>query len=500
MSGKHKNKKIPPKKADQQKQSEEASKGKEALPEEIHTEDKKEASQEQGLPVGPAAESQKDNPQEQDSTISPGTESSADSPQEQDSSISPVSESQTDSPQEQDSAISNSSEPQEEKHEEEAPKDTSEAKGTKRIFGLKLTSNHILQILRYLCIIGFVIFLGLFINETFIQPYRTKKVIDYTRDLYHRPVEDDVKEATPTPTLPPTPIPVPVDAGVTPIPVPTVTEAPTPTPDPNRDEQGRLLQFQDLLAMNEDTKGWITIPDTNIDYVVVQSPKEDPEYYLFKGFDREYNKAGTLFLDARSSVEKKTKNLVIHGHNMVSTKEKMFHSILEYKKDINFFREHPIIQFDTIYQTGNWKVFAVFITPPDPANEDFFEFRRSSFKNSSEFLNFIYQIRIRSLVNVDVDINENDELLTLSTCSYEVNDDYRTIVVARKVREGEDITVDAQSIKTNKKPYYAKDYRELHGKKIPDVAPTFEEALELGQITWYTPVDDTTNVESAVIP
>lgn len=221
----------------------------------------------------------------------------------------------------------------------------------------------------------------------------------------------------------------------------------------------------------------------------MQSGKDNPEFYLDKGFDKEYSKAGSLFLDINTPVEiENYQNLVIHGHNMVTTKEKMFHNILNYKKNIDYYRKHPIVQFDTIYQTGTWKVFAIFITPPNPATEDFFEFRKSTFKNASDFLNFVYQIRIRSLINVDaVDINENDQLLMLSTCSYEVNDDYRSILVARKVREGEDTAVDVDSAKKNKSPFFAKDYRELNNIEAPDVAATFEEALEKGQISWYKP-------------
>ncbi len=358
---------------------------------------------------------------------------------------------------------------------------------TKRNFRISFTRDNIIKTLRIICIIGFVIFTMLFINEAVIQPYRTKKDINYTRDLYHKSEEEITTAPSPTPA--PTPTSMPEAVAATPLPTPKPTEAPTPTPDPNRDEQGRLLQFQELLDKNEDVKGWITIPDTNVDYVVMQSGKDDPEFYLDKGFDKEYNKAGTLFLDINTPVEKKNyQNLVIHGHNMVSTKEKMFHNILKYKKDIKYYRKHPLIQFDTIYQTGTWKVFAVFITPPSPSTEDFFEFRRSTFKNASDFLNFVYQIRIRSLINVDaVDINENDQLLMLSTCSYEVNDDYRSIVVARKVREGEDTSVDVDSAKMNKQPYYAKDYRTEYGIEVPDVANTFEEALEKGQISWYKP-------------
>ncbi len=359
------------------------------------------------------------------------------------------------------------------------------------VFGIALTRNRVLRLFRLLCIIGFFIFLGLFLNETVIQPYRSEKDIDLTRDLYHRPEEENIMIPSTAPTPLPTSAPLATEATPTPTPK---NEMPSPTPDPNRDDQGRLLQFTELLEKNEDTKGWITIPDTKLDYVVVQSDKEDPEYYLFRGFDKNYSKAGTLFMDLRSSVEEPTQNLVIHGHNMVSTKEKMFHKLLDYKKNIKFYREHPLIQFDTIYHTGTWKIFAVFITPPDPAEDYFFEFRKSSFQDASEFLNFVYQIRIRSLIQVDaVDINENDQLLTLSTCSYEVNDDYRTIVVARKVREGEDISVDVEGARMNQQPYYAADYRKKYGKEIPNVADSFEEALKKGQITWYSPAKPDSN-------
>ncbi len=325
------------------------------------------------------------------------------------------------------------------------------------------------KILQIVCLIGFLVFTGLFINEVVIQPIRIKKSIELTRDLYHKPTEAPIATTAPV-----------VTAAVTP-----VAEA-TPTPDPNRDSQGRLLQFKDLLDTNEDVKGWITIPDTNIDYVVTQSSdKDDPDYYLDKDIKGDYSKAGTLYIDPRSSVEDNTKNLVIHGHNMVSTKEKMFHFLLEYNK-VSYYKEHPVINFDTIYDTAKWKIFAVVVTNGSSEKEPLFEYRTSKFKDSSEFLNFVYQLRIRSVLNLDmVDVNENDELLTLSTCSYEL-DNYRTVIIARKVREGEDPGVDVEKAAKNETPLFPESYYYRKGGKAPEVAATFEEALDAGEINWYT--------------
>ncbi len=326
------------------------------------------------------------------------------------------------------------------------------------------------KILQIVCLIGFLVFTGLFINEVVIQPIRIKNSIELTRDLYHKPTEAPIATIAPV-----------VTAAVTP-----VAEA-TPTPDPNRDSQGRLLQFKDLLDTNEDVKGWITIPDTNIDYVVMQpaADKNDPDYYLYKDLKGDYSKAGTLYIDPRSSVEDNTKNLVIHGHNMVSTKEKMFHFLLEYNK-VSYYKEHPVITFDTIYDTAKWKIFAVVVTNGSSEKEPLFEYRTSKFKDSSEFLNFVYQLRIRSVLNLDmVDVNENDELLTLSTCSYEL-DNYRTVIIARKVREGEDPGVDVDKAAKNETPLFPESYYYRKGGKAPEVAATFEEALEAGEINWYT--------------
>ena len=263
----------------------------------------------------------------------------------------------------------------------------------------------------------------------------------------------------------------------------------TPTPVPKKGNKSRRIPFKELLGKNEDVKGWITIPDSNVDYAVVQSSKNDPEYYLYKGLDKKYLKAGTLFLDIHSSVEKNTQNLVIHGHNMVSTKEKMFHMILEYK-DLYFYKKHPVFTFDTINQTGEWKVFAVFVTNGTSEKEPLFDFMKSTFASSSEFLNFVYQVRIRSILSIDtVDINEKDQLIMLSTCSnYELGN-YRSVIVARKVREGEDTYVDVGSASKNKKPLYPNGWYKHYGGKAPKIS-TFEKALKAGKINWYTPYDE----------
>lgn len=424
-----------------------------------------------------ANNSEVSNSKENDSVISNLEISNS---KENDSEISnlEISKFEIDNSEEQDTKASSDEEVQTEDKKPEAADDTVVEPDAAKV----KTKWNRYKIIRIICLVGFIIFSALFINEAIIQPWRTKQVVELSRDLFSKPT--DTPYVSPIPTQAPSITQVPDEIETT-----TVVEA-TPTPDPNRDELGRLIYFKDLLAINEDVKGWITIPGTEIDYVVMQS--ETPDYYLDKDIHKEYSKAGTLYLDWRSSVERNTKNFVIYGHNMVSTPEGMFHEILQYKnKNLKYYKKNPVITFDSLYQTGKWKIISVFITNGSSKNEPLFEYRTSDFKNTSEYLNFVYQLRVRSLLNIDtVDFNENDQIITLSTCSYEVDRDYRTVVVARKVRDGEDPAVDVDSVTRNSSPLYPASYYKAKGGEAPELYKTFEEALENGAINWYKPVED----------
>ena len=77
----------------------------------------------------------------------------------------------------------------------------------------------------------------------------------------------------------------------------------------------------------------------------------------------------------------------------------------------------------------------------DFESSDGFNYLQSTFQTKEQFLNFLYQIEVRSSYKCPVDVNEKDSLLMLSTCSYEVHD-YRTVVICRKVRKNESSDVD----------------------------------------------------------
>jgi len=162
----------------------------------------------------------------------------------------------------------------------------------------------------------------------------------------------------------------------------------------------------------------------------------------------------------------------------------MFH-YLEFMKKLDYLKSHTTFDFDTIYQTGQWKIISVFLTNGSNKDEPFFDYTKTIFNDSSEFLNYVYQLKIRSIYNIDsVDINEDDELVTLSTCTYEIPN-YRLVIVARKLRPGEDPSVNTDKITENNEAVYPNSYFVHFKKQAPKLPTTFEEALAQGKINWF---------------
>lgn len=82
-----------------------------------------------------------------------------------------------------------------------------------------------------------------------------------------------------------------------------------------------------LAAENSDCVGWLTIPDTGIDYPVMHTP-DDPEHYLRRDFYGESASGGTPFLDGRNEAQVEGQNLILYGHNMMDGS--MFKPLISY--------------------------------------------------------------------------------------------------------------------------------------------------------------------------
>lgn len=216
-------------------------------------------------------------------------------------------------------------------------------------------------------------------------------------------------------------------------------------------------RFADLWMQNNDIKGWLTIPNTKTDNPVVQSSLDDPEYYLKRLFDGTSNRYGTIFLDARATMDQNTmsQNLVLYGHNMKDGE--MLGEAQKKYRQLSFYRENPVIQFDSAYREESmyWKVFAVFITNayPEQDNGYVFPYTQTDFATQDQFMQWIEQVQARSLYHTPVDIQPGDQILTLSTCSYEITEG-RLVIMARLVRDGESTEVDVSAAQSNSSVVY----------------------------------------------
>ncbi len=248
----------------------------------------------------------------------------------------------------------------------------------------------------------------------------------------------------------------------------------------------RKQNWEALKKINKEIVAWVTIDKTKIDYPVLEhkGDNEYSQYYLWRSYKKESNGHGSVFVDYRSKKSVKSKNVVLHGHNMPDGS--MFHSLVNYGDltgNLDYYKKHPVITFNTPEEDAQYKIISVFKTSTLYEHGEFFNYMQGGFLSEAEFMNFVYNVRIRSLINCPVMVNEDDQLLTLSTCSYEFSQ-WRTVIVARKLREGEKPDVNIEIATLNSQPVFPDVYYSSKGGSRPEVL-TFKKAYSKGLINWY---------------
>jgi sortase B len=189
-----------------------------------------------------------------------------------------------------------------------------------------------------------------------------------------------------------------------------------------------LAEYMELYKINPDFIGWLTIPNTIINYPVVQGGEED--FYLEHDFYKKPDKRGTLLLDEECDILKPTTNLMIHGHNMKDGT--MFSALRNYKKK-SFYDKNKIIEFNSIYEKGKYEIVSVFQSKVYSKRDKVFKYYQFYHASSEEEFNYFYEnIKKIALYDTGVEANYGDTFITLSTCDYHTNDG-RLAVVAKKI-------------------------------------------------------------------
>ena len=167
------------------------------------------------------------------------------------------------------------------------------------------------------------------------------------------------------------------------------------------------IDFKQLKEINPDTKGWLKVDKTNIDYPFVGT--SDNEFYLSRSFDKSINNAGWVFLDYRNDINNLSRNTILYAHGRLDGT--MFGSL---RKVLNYFDEYQI----TIETENEILYFEIFSTYKIPTTNDYI---KVNFNSDDDFINWANMIKNRSKYDYKVSITKEDKILTLSTCYDEKN-------------------------------------------------------------------------------
>lgn len=176
-------------------------------------------------------------------------------------------------------------------------------------------------------------------------------------------------------------------------------------------------KLSEAQKINNETVAWLTIPGTLIDYPVVQG--KDNDYYLDHNIYKVKDPVGSIYMDYENNISRENNNLILYGHSLAT--DNMFSDLLKFKKQ-SFFDENNTIY---LYSSGKLKKYqaaAGFVM--DLEKEDQI-FHFNEFIDSNETENskkYLEEAKRRSIVGKDIQAGEKDQLITLSTCSYEYND------------------------------------------------------------------------------
>ena len=217
--------------------------------------------------------------------------------------------------------------------------------------------------------------------------------------------------------------------------------------------------FEALYQRNPDIAGWVKIPDTKLDYAVVQA--EDNDKYHRADIDGKYNDWGIPYVDFRVDQKKPSYNTVIYGHNMGDGT--MFGYLQAYKK-LSYYQQHPLISYNSVYRKDMYKIFAVVVCKADDPDFDYHNFIDSDSDAAKN--EYIEKIMKRSIIKTTVDVKASDRLLTLSTCDYTFRDPdtnkliARLVIFGRALRDGESEAVNVNAATLNPNPLMPKQWYE----------------------------------------
>lgn len=181
------------------------------------------------------------------------------------------------------------------------------------------------------------------------------------------------------------------------------------------------VDLNDLKKINSDTVGYIKVNNTNINYPVVKT--NNNTFYLTHTFDKTENKAGWVFMDYRNHNDNFDTNTILYAHGRLDNT--MFGSLRKVIKEEWYTNpDNYILQYSNDYYSSKWQVFSIYRVKETD------DYIKTNFSSNEEYISFINLIKSRSIYDFNIDVNTNDNIITLSSC---YNDTDRMVLHAKLV-------------------------------------------------------------------
>ncbi len=169
-----------------------------------------------------------------------------------------------------------------------------------------------------------------------------------------------------------------------------------------------FVNLGELQKENADVVAWIRFDHMDLSYPIMYSG--DNETYLHADLNKEYSKAGTLFVDQKNQPDFSDGNTIVYGHNMKNGS--MFGKLKKYKKD-GFYEDNQYFTIYTNEAAMRYHIFAYYDT--DETDSYYF----TSYEGEEALGNLFSEFQRKSSYDTGVEVTPEDKTVTLSTCSAE---------------------------------------------------------------------------------
>lgn len=181
------------------------------------------------------------------------------------------------------------------------------------------------------------------------------------------------------------------------------------TEDEAKDEEMSIqVDFNKLFNINPEIVAWIRFEEPAvINYPIVQG--EDNRKYLTSTFEGTENGVGCIYMDADNAGDFSDRNTFIYGH--YKKNGHMFGALGKYK-DIHYYKQYPYFEIYTPNgECNQYQIFAVTIV--DSTSDSY----RKVYVNDIEYWNYLEMIKKLSLYETGVEVKEDSQIVSLSTCT-----------------------------------------------------------------------------------